>query len=76
MTSWAERQEQADREWRMERANAEQVTCPWCLAEPGVTCVNSVTGEQMRKVPAHWQRLHAAEHGQELPGSTQLGDKT
>lgn len=66
MTSWAERQAAADAEWRIERDRAQQVPCPWCRAEVGAPCINSITGEEMRKVPAHWQRLYAVEHGTDL----------
>lgn len=66
MTGWVERQRDADATWRHERLTAETVACPWCHAQPGETCVNSLTGEVMRRVPAHWQRLYAVEHGQEV----------
>jgi hypothetical protein len=46
----------------MERARAEQVACPWCQQSPGQTCRNSVTGQLLKKVPAHWQRLYAVDH--------------
>jgi len=66
MTSWAERQRDADANWRNERLTAETVACPWCHQPRGQTCLNSLTGEPMERVPAHWQRLFAVEHGQEV----------
>lgn len=60
MTGWAERKADADREWRMERATAERVPCPWCAASVGESCVSKYTGQVLRKAPAHWQRVKAA----------------
>ena len=71
MTSWAERQQAADAEWRIERETAQQVACPWCKAPAGEPCINSVTGNAMRKPPAHWQRLYAVEHGTDLDAAAE-----
>lgn len=66
MTGWAEQQRDADAAWRFERAQAEQVQCPWCHKPAGETCWNSVTDAPLEKVPAHWQRMFAAAHRQDL----------
>jgi len=61
VTSWAEQHRDADANWRWVRQQAEQVVCPRCHAEPGVTCRNPGTGLVFKKAPAHWQRFKAAE---------------
>jgi hypothetical protein len=57
--SYADRQRNADQEWRMAREEAKAVPCPQCHAPRGVRCVNAITGEDPR-FPAHPQRITAA----------------
>jgi hypothetical protein len=71
MTSWAERQDAADAEWRIEREKAQQVACPRCGAGVGVTCTNPYTGEAFKRAPAHWQRIWVVEHGADLDGAAE-----
>ena len=66
MTSWAERQRDADATWRHERMTAETVPCPRCHVGIGETCTNPYTGEAFKRAPAHWQRIWAVEHGTDL----------
>lgn len=54
------RREVSDMEWRMTRAEAEQVGCPRCAADPGAHCANTF-GDEL-KAPAHWQRIEAAKN--------------
>lgn len=55
------RHELADHEWRMTRAEAEQVTCPECHAAPGQPCTNLTDGQPLGRLPAHWRRIHTAD---------------
>ncbi len=57
------REQRADyhrQEWLCERHDAEEVRCPQCAAEPGVTCVNVVTGLPLAGPPAHPARIRLA----------------
>lgn len=39
------------------RDEAEQVACPYCQQPAGQTCRNTATGEPLRLLPAHRDRL-------------------
>jgi len=62
VTSWAERQRDADANWRNERVTAETVPCtePDCGAGVGETCRNVRTGDPIKHQPAHARRIKAA----------------
>ena len=62
MTSWAERQRDADATWRHTRMTAEQVPCTedGCGALVGETCRNVHTGDLLDRLPAHAKRIRAA----------------
>lgn len=71
MTSWAERQRDADAAWRHQRMTAETVPCtePGCGAFVGETCRNVHTGQPLEKLPAHAKRIRsAAEAAEETQG--------
>lgn len=74
MTSWAESRREAALQRDYERQQAEQVECPECHAGVGERCRNVHDGQPIRKLPAHWRRLRAADQAD--AGSTQLGDQT
>jgi hypothetical protein len=61
MTSWAERQRDADATWRHTRLTAETVPCVDCDARVGETCRNVHTGDPLERLPAHAKRIKAAE---------------
>lgn len=60
MTSWAERQRDADATWRHTRMTAERVPCTECSALEGETCRNVHTGQPLEHQPAHAKRIKAA----------------
>ena len=57
--SYADRQRDADHEWRMAREESMTVPCPQCHAPRGVRCRNTLTDGDPR-FPAHPQRITAA----------------
>jgi hypothetical protein len=58
----------ADLEWRMERAEAEQVPCPEpnCQAPAGETCRRITDGGLLGRLPAHHRRITAAREAASL----------
>jgi hypothetical protein len=59
MTEWANRQRDADAEWRMLREQAETESCPEleCLAPIGEHCKNLTSGLDLEHLPAHGKRI-------------------
>lgn len=48
-------------DWLATRNLAETVICPHCHAEPGHTCRNAYTGNELQGPAAHPNRIHAAD---------------
>ena len=61
MTSWAEARRLAALELDHVRQEAQRVECPECLVEAGERCRNVHDGQPLKRLPAHWRRIRAAE---------------
>ena len=44
----------------IQRANAREITCPYCGARPGEECFDPRTGYVLEKQPAHVRRMQEA----------------
>jgi hypothetical protein len=63
VTEWVRRQSVSDAEWRMERAQAETISCPQpgCTAQVGETCINLINQLPLENQPAHILRIREAQ---------------